>query len=57
MQTGTESRQKLIFALPGNPVSAFVTFQLFVIPHLKKLAQYENVDHPVIEVEVGQVHC
>jgi gephyrin len=29
--------EKLIFALPGNPVSCFVTFNLFVIPALKIL--------------------
>ncbi|KAI9199264.1 MoaB/Mog domain-containing protein [Polychytrium aggregatum] len=29
---------KLIFSLPGNPVSALVTFYLFVLPSLKKLS-------------------
>jgi molybdopterin molybdotransferase len=26
--------EKLVFGLPGNPVSAFVTFSLFVVPAL-----------------------
>lgn len=37
--TATVNRKKkLIFALPGNPVSAVVTFNLFVLPALRKLA-------------------
>jgi len=28
----------LIFSLPGNPVSTFVTFNLFVIPSIKLLS-------------------
>ncbi|CAF0821420.1 unnamed protein product [Brachionus calyciflorus] len=35
-------RKKLIFALPGNPVSAIVTFNLVVVPCLKKLMGYTN---------------
>jgi molybdopterin molybdotransferase len=31
-------RDKLVFGLPGNPVSAFVCFELFVKPALRKLA-------------------
>jgi molybdopterin molybdotransferase len=34
---GSEERPCHIFGLPGNPVSAFVTFQLFVRPALLKL--------------------
>lgn len=33
----TEPRPLYIFGLPGNPVSAFVTFHLFVKPALRKL--------------------
>lgn len=32
------NRTKYIFALPGNPVSAYVTFQLFVKPSLEMLS-------------------
>lgn len=33
-----EGRQTLVFGLPGNPVSTFVSFQLFVLPALRALA-------------------
>ncbi|VDK17972.1 unnamed protein product, partial [Anisakis simplex] len=33
-------KKKAIFGLPGNPVSAWVTAQLFVVPMLKKIAGY-----------------
>ena len=36
-QSGTACVTKLIFGLPGNPVSALVTFHLFVKPALKIL--------------------
>ncbi len=32
----------LVFGLPGNPVSAFVCFELFVRPALRKLARHAN---------------
>lgn len=31
---------KLVFALPGNPASALVTFYIFVLPALRKLSGY-----------------
>jgi molybdopterin molybdotransferase len=34
---GAGPRRKLIFGLPGNPVSALVTFNLFVKPALRKM--------------------
>ncbi|KAI9332381.1 hypothetical protein BDR26DRAFT_1010595 [Obelidium mucronatum] len=34
--------EKLIFALPGNPVSALVGFYLFVLPALRKMAGYPS---------------
>jgi len=37
-KTGTENTRTLVFGLPGNPVSSFVCFQLFVIPVLLKMA-------------------
>ncbi|XP_033628023.1 gephyrin-like isoform X2 [Asterias rubens] len=33
----SKSSQKLFFALPGNPVSAVVTLELFVLPALRKM--------------------
>ncbi|KFH70994.1 hypothetical protein MVEG_03840 [Podila verticillata NRRL 6337] len=37
---------RLMFGLPGNPVSATVTFHLFVLPALRKLAGYEKYMWP-----------
>ena len=36
----------LIFGLPGNPVSSFVTFELFVRPALRRLAGRLDVLRP-----------
>ncbi|KHN88908.1 Gephyrin [Toxocara canis] len=35
-------KQKAVFALPGNPVSAWVTAQLFVMPAVRKTAGYSR---------------
>ncbi|ORE08481.1 hypothetical protein BCV72DRAFT_89270 [Rhizopus microsporus var. microsporus] len=45
-------KSKLIFALPGNPVSATVTFYLFVLPALRKMAGWSNPDNVVVSVEL-----
>ncbi len=37
----------LLFGLPGNPVSAFVTFELFVRPVLRRLAGHARLHRPV----------
>ena len=39
-------RDVLLFGLPGNPVSSFVTFELFVRPVLRRLAGHNDVDRP-----------
>ena len=41
-----EGRELPVFSLPGNPVSALVTFELFVRPALRRL-QGRNVLYPV----------
>ncbi|KAF9335915.1 hypothetical protein BG006_010340 [Podila minutissima] len=43
---------RLVFGLPGNPVSATVTFHLFVLPALRKLAGYEKYMWPSIQAEI-----
>ncbi|KAJ3334715.1 hypothetical protein HDU91_002582 [Kappamyces sp. JEL0680] len=43
---------KLVFALPGNPVSALVTFQLFVLPCLKKMSGSAAPTAPCLKVKV-----
>ncbi|QDZ25791.1 molybdopterin biosynthesis protein [Chloropicon primus] len=37
-----KGRKLLVFGLPGNPVSSFVTFNLVVVPALRKLAGWTN---------------
>lgn len=37
-----------VFGLPGNPASAFVTFELFVRPFLRRLAGYPRWLRPVM---------
>ena len=36
----------LLFGLPGNPVSTFVTFELFVRPALRRLSGLERIQRP-----------
>jgi molybdopterin molybdotransferase len=38
-----------VFGLPGNPVSAMVTFELFVRPALRRMAGHRCLDRPVIQ--------
>ena len=40
-------RPVLLFGLPGNPVSSFVTFELFVRPALRRLAGHRSLLRPV----------
>lgn len=49
-------RPKLVFALPGNPASALVTFYLFVIPALRGLGGWpiERRHLPRVGVEVSK---
>jgi gephyrin len=45
---------KQIFALPGNPASALVTFHLFVLPALRKAAGYDPWELPRVRVVAEQ---
>ncbi|XP_035224071.1 gephyrin-like [Stegodyphus dumicola] len=49
-----EDKKKLVFSLPGNPVSAFVCFYLFVIPCIKKMIGFKQPRHATIKVELSQ---
>jgi molybdopterin molybdotransferase len=50
----------LLFGLPGNPVSSFVTFDLFVRPALRRLAGHRrllrDVDRAVLGEPVSKSH-
>jgi molybdopterin molybdotransferase len=37
-------RRQPVFSLPGNPASAFVTFEVFVRPFLRRLGGHERTD-------------
>lgn len=47
-----EKENKSFFGLPGNPVSAFVTFHLFVLPCLKFLEGYRNAKCNLAKISV-----
>ena len=44
--------QKPFFGLPGNPVSAMLTFNLFVIPSIYKLSGCDEPPHPYIQARL-----
>ena len=48
LETGT-----LLFGLPGNPVSAAVSFEVFVRPALLRLQGRRAIDRPVIALPAG----
>ena len=52
--TTIDGKRKLIFALPGNPVSAMVTFNLFVLPALGKLAGFQHPQLTKIKAKLLQ---
>ncbi|GAB6026957.1 hypothetical protein CHUAL_013627 [Chamberlinius hualienensis] len=45
--------KKLIFALPGNPVSAAVTCNVFAIPALRKLAGHSKTRQTIIKAKMA----
>ncbi len=49
-----EGRGPLVFGLPGNPVSASVTFELFVRPVLLRLAGHRRIHRPVVRARLGE---
>jgi gephyrin len=47
-----KNKKKIIFALPGNPVSAYVTFHLFVLPCLHATAGNSTWQLPIVKAKV-----
>ena len=43
-------RRVLVFGLPGNPVSSIVTFNLVVLPALRKMAGWQVSRHPNMHI-------
>lgn len=42
------------FALPGNPVSAYVAFEVFVRPALRRMIGVEPIGRPVVRARLGE---
>jgi molybdenum cofactor synthesis domain-containing protein len=51
--TTGEGGRKLVFGLPGFPVSSLVTFEVFVRPALLTLGGRREVERPRVVVELG----
>ena len=49
-------KSKLVFGLPGNPVSSLVTFQLFGIPTLRKMCGHATPELTVIHAKVRVIY-
>ena len=49
-----EGRCKLIFGLPGNPVSSLVTFYLMAVPALRKLAGWPDPQLRRVQAHLAQ---
>lgn len=47
-------RLQPVFGLPGNPSSAFVTFELFVRPFLRRLAGHRRCFRPTEQLTAGE---
>ena len=50
----TRRTRKVIFALPGNPASAIVTFFVFVLPSLNKMAGIFPTNLPKVKVRLDE---
>ncbi len=49
-----DGREVPVFGLPGNPASAFVTFDLFVRPFLRRMSGHESTGRRRIRAVAGQ---
>lgn len=48
--------KRYVFALPGNPVSAWVAAQLFAVPALRKMGGFQNCFQTVIKVKASSIY-
>ena len=51
---GSAGEGPLVFALPGNPVSAFVSFEVFVRPALRRLGGHTDLFRPTISATAAE---
>jgi gephyrin len=52
--TAAGDRQRLIFGLPGNPVSSLVTFYLLAVPAMRKLAGWREPNLRRVQAVLAQ---
>ena len=50
-----DGKRKLMLGLPGNPVSAVVTSNLYLLPLCRKMSGRYNYMYTVIKAKVGTV--
>jgi molybdopterin molybdotransferase len=46
--------KRLVFGLPGNPVSSFVCFELFLRPAIRRLAGFADLDLPRVQARLAE---
>jgi molybdopterin molybdotransferase len=51
---GDDARGPLVFGLPGNPVSAMMTFEQFVRPALLKMAGAKRLHRPLVRARLEE---
>jgi gephyrin len=49
-----DTRQMLVFGLPGNPVSSAVTFNLVAVPAIRQLAGWPNPNLRRVQARILQ---
>jgi molybdopterin molybdotransferase len=54
VRSGPGGRQTLVFGLPGNPVSSFACFELFVRPALRALRGLRDPGPHVVQAELSE---
>ena len=50
----TDSGHVPVFGLPGNPASAFVTFEVFVRPFLRRIGGFRETRRPTVRLRAGE---
>lgn len=52
-----DGRPVPVFALPGSPVGAYISFEMFVRPALRKMAGYAELFRPSVTATVARGWC
>jgi len=54
VEGAVNERPKLVFALPGNPVSALVCFYLVCLPAIRGMAGFANPRLPMLQAQISE---